>query len=415
MSVQQTSGAAAAAKAETGATPRPLAGVRVVDFTAYASGPYCTLMLALLGAEVIRVESNTRLDLNRRPHPVYGRLEVPTFDHLSGHKKSITLNLKEPRGAELARELIAVSDLVVENYRPGVMERLGLGWDVVHALDPRTVMVSISAYGQHGPERRRPGYAPIFAAEGGLGHLIGYPDGPPAEVRNQMDHQAGLVAAFLAVALLEERELTGTGRHADVAAREVAAMLVGESIVEALATGSARRVGNEHEVFCPHGVYPAAGEDRWIAIAVRSDAEWVRLVEVVGDDELRGDRLACAEERRRHAEEIDARLAAWTAGQDARELAERLQAAGVCAEMSMSARDVVEDPHLWERGSLVRLEHPVHGERVTVQAPWRFAGADVGYTTWSPPLGEHNEEVICGLLGHDRTELRRWSEEGAVR
>jgi crotonobetainyl-CoA:carnitine CoA-transferase CaiB-like acyl-CoA transferase len=406
--------AAAAARASIAAVPRPLAGVRVVDYTAYASGPYCTLMLALLGAEVIRVESSTRLDLNRRPHPVYGRLDVPPFDHLSGHKKSITLNLKVPRAAELARELMAVSDIVIENYRPGVMDRLGLGWETVHARNPRTVMVSISAYGQRGPDSRRPGYAPIFAAEGGLGSLIGYPDGPPAEVRNQMDHQAGLVAAYVAVSLLEARELTGVGRHGDVAARDVAAMLIGESIVEARATGSARRIGNEHELHCPHGVYPAAGEDRWVAIVVRSDTEWARLVALIGDPALESHELGTADGRRERREELEARLAAWTSGQDAPALAGRLQEAGVCAEVSMTARDIVEDEHLWARGGLVRLEHPEHGERPTVQAPWRFEGADVGYTTWSPPLGEHNEEVICDLLGHDRTELRAWIEEGAV-
>lgn len=409
---EQSTGSALAAPSTV---PRPLAGVRVVDFTSYASGPYCTLMLGLLGAEVIRIESSTRLDLNRRPHPVYGRLEVPTFDHLSGHKKSITLNLKAPRAVALAKELIAVSDLVVENYRPGVMARLGLDWDVVHALDPRIAMVSISAYGQRGPDSRRPGYAPIFAAEGGLGFLIGYPDGPPGEVRNQMDHQAGLVAAFMGLALLEERDLTGVGRHADVSAREVAATLVGESVVAARATGASRRIGNEHEVYCPHAIYPTRGEDAWIAVAVRSDDEWRRLAELVGDPALRREELAQAAGRRRSREEVDARLAAWTAALDGRALAAELQAAGVCADISMSAKDVVEDEHLWRRRALVRLPHEEHGERVTVQAPWRFAGTDADYATWSPALGEHNEEVICELLGHDRTQLQAWMAEGAVR
>lgn len=400
--------------AERSAAPRPLAGVRAVDFTSYASGPYCGLMLALLGAEVIRIESRTRLDLNRRPHPVYGRLGVPNFDHLAGHKKSITLNLKHERARGLAEELIALSDVVVENYRPGVLHRLGLDWLRVHAIAPRAVMVSISAYGQYGPDSRRPGYAPIFAAEGALSSLIGYEDGPPVECRNQMDHQAGLTAAFVALALLEERDRTGVGRRGDVSAREVAAMLVGESVIAALAAGSSSRTGNRHELFCPHGVYPTAGQDAWIAIVARSDAEWARLVEAAGLEELRRPELARAEARLPVREQIDAALGAWTAGQNGRQLAADLQAAGVCAEISMSAQDILDDEHLWQRGSLVRLRHPEHGERPVPQAPWRFAGADVGYTTWSPDLGEHNEEIICGLLGHDPTELERWEQEKVV-
>lgn len=399
--------------AERGAPPRPLAGIRALDFTSYASGPYCGLMLGLLGAEVIRIESNTRLDLNRRPHPVYGRLGVPSFDHLSGHKKSITLNLKDKRARGLAEELIAVSDVVVENYRPGVMRRLGLEWERVHATAPRVVMISISAYGQYGPDASRPGYAPIFAAEGGLSSLIGYPDGPPVECRNQMDHQAGLTAAFVALALLEERDRTGIGRRGDISAREVAAMLVGESIIEALATGRSYRAGNRHELFCPHGVYPTAGEDNWIAIVARSDEEWAWLVERAGLEALRRPELERLDGRLERRPEIDAALATWTANTDGRRLAADLQV-GVCAEISMSARDILEDEHLWERGSLVRLEHPQHGERPVLQAPWRFAGTEADYTTWSPELGAHNEEILCGLLGHDREQLERWIQEKVV-
>ena len=261
---------------------KPLEGVRVADFTNMAAGPYATLMLSLLGADVIKVESQARLDIGRRPHPLYGRFDVPNFDHLAGHKRSITLNLKEERAAQLARELVAASDVAIENFRPGVMGRLGLGWDDLKAVNPRLVMVSLSAYGQHGPDSHRPGYAPIFAAEGGLGYMSGYPDGAPGEIRNQMDHEAGLIAALLSLAMLEQRDRTGAGAFADLAAREVAAMLVGESIVQTIADGDAPRVGTGHEQWAPHGVYPAAGEDAWIAIAIRSDEEWERFVELSG-------------------------------------------------------------------------------------------------------------------------------------
>lgn len=392
---------------------RPLAGIRVTDFTNHAAGPYCALMLALLGAEVVRIESRARLDIQRRPHPVYGRVEVPNFDHLAGHKKSITLNLKTPAGAELARELIAVSDAVVENYRSGVMARLGLGWDTLTVLNPRLVMLSLSAYGQEGPDSARPGYAPIFAAEGGLGSMTGYPDGPPGEIRNNMDHQAGLTAAFVLVTLLEERQHSGRGAYADLAAREVATMMVGESVVQSLAGHSPTRLGAGHPVWCPHAIYPTAGNDRWIAIAVRSDEEWQALVSAMGRPSWT-EGLETEGARRDCRDMIDRRLGSWTVVQTGAELAFDLQSRGVCAEVSMSAQDLLEDSHLLKRGSITTVHHPEHGSRQAVEAPWRFGLADTPFDTWSPGLGEHNDEIICGLLGHDRRQLDRWIADQVV-
>ena len=395
--------------------PKPLEGVRVADFTNMAAGPYATLMLALLGADVIKVESQARLDIGRRPHPLYGRFDVPNFDHLAGHKRSITLNLKEARAAQLARELVAACDVAIENFRPGVMGRLGLGWEDLKAVNPRLVMVSLSAYGQRGPDSHRPGYAPIFAAEGGLGYMSGYPDGAPGEIRNQMDHEAGLIAALLSLSMLEQRDRTGVGAFADLAAREVAAMLVGESIVQTITDGDAPRVGTGHEQWAPHGVYPAAGEDAWIAIAIRSDEEWERFVELSGHQSFDRPQYVTAGRRRANSGPLAAALSYWTANQDAHELAARLQAAGIAAEVSMTGENLVADAHLRERGAIVDLQHPTYGERATVGAPWRFETASsVRYDAWSPDLGEHNEEVICGLLGHSREDLERWIAEQAV-
>ena len=393
---------------------KPLDGVRVADFTNMAAGPYGALQLALLGADVIRVESRARLDIGRRPHPLYGRFDVPNFDPLAAHKRSITLNLKDEQGAELARELVAVSDVAIENFRPGVMERLGLGWEDLSAVNPRLVMLSLSAYGQTGPDSRRPGYAPIFAAEGGLGHMTGYPDGPPGEIRNQMDHEAGLMATCLVLAMLERRERTGEGDYADLAAREVAAMLVGESILQALRTGDAPRMGTGHEEWCPHGVYPAAGDDRWVAIAIRSDEEWRRLVTLLGSPAWCNAELVAASGRLAARQRVDVELSRWTAGQEAHDLASMLQDAGLAASVSMQAEDLVEDEHLRGRGAIVTLNHPEHGARVEVGSPWRFRHAEAAYDKWSPDLGEHNTEIICGLLGHSAADLKRWIDEQVV-
>jgi benzylsuccinate CoA-transferase BbsF subunit len=191
-------------------------------------------------------------------------------------------------------------------------------------------------------------------------------------------------------------------------------MLVGESVLQALRAGDAPRVGAGHELWSPHGVYPALGADRWIAVAVRSDEEWAGLVDAMGRPEWCTPDLASEAGRRERREEVDRYLGAWTATREARELAAELQAAGVCAEASMNAQDIADDEHLRERGGVVTLRHPEHGERIEAGAPWRFALANVGYERWSPDLGEHNEEVICGLLSHSREELERWAAEGAV-
>jgi benzylsuccinate CoA-transferase BbsF subunit len=223
-----------------------------------------------------------------------------------------------------------------------------------------------------------------------------------------MDHQAGLAAAVVTMALLEERESTGVGAYADVSAREVASMMVGESILQALRTGVAPRIGNDHEVWAPHGVYPARGEDRWIAIAITSNDEWCALVDHLGVAELRQDSWSTETGRHAGRSRIDGILSRWTRDRDAGTTAAQLQAVGVCAEISMSGVDLVSDAHLLERRSIIRLEHPEHGERVTVQAPWRFSSSIAGYDQWSPTLGEANEEVICGLLGHTQAELDEW-------
>ena len=179
--------------------PAPLAGVRVADFSVHAAGPFAGMLLAVLGADVIKVESAARLDITRRPHAMYGK-PPSSFEQVNASKRSVTLNLKEPRALELAYDLARISDIVLENFRPGVMERLGLGYPQLREIKPDIIMVSLSSNGQTGPEARYAGYAPMFAALGGLGHITGYPDGPPVELRHAMDHTGGMMAAFAAVA-----------------------------------------------------------------------------------------------------------------------------------------------------------------------------------------------------------------------
>ena len=209
----------------------PLAGIRIADFSVHAAGPFAGLMLAEMGAEVIKVESSARLDITRRPHTMYGK-PPSSFEQINANKKSVCLNLKEPRAVELALELVRVSELALENFRPGVLRRLGLGYEAMREARPDVILVSLSSNGQTGPESNYAGYAPMFAALGGLGHLTGYPDGPPVELRHAMDHTGGMMAAFAAVAALSARQRTGLGQHVDVSVRDLAASFIGPELLD---------------------------------------------------------------------------------------------------------------------------------------------------------------------------------------
>ena len=184
---------------------KPLSGIRIADFTVHNAGPFCTHLLSQLGAEVIKIESAMRPDAFRKPHPVYGRMGPATFDQVASTKLSVRINLKKPEGAALAKRLVAASDIAAESFRPGVIGRLGLGFDDLVAVKPDIIMLSVSSSGQTGPDRHFAGYAPLFGAWGGLGQMTGYADGPPVEMRHVMDHTVGMNAAVAVLAALHAR------------------------------------------------------------------------------------------------------------------------------------------------------------------------------------------------------------------
>ena len=256
----------------------PLAGVRIADFTIHAAGPFCTQLLAQLGAECIKIESKARLDAFRKPHAVYGRMSAATFDQVSVNKLSVRLNLKQPEAVALAKRLVSISDVTAESFRAGVMQRLGLGFDELRAVKPDIILVSLSSCGQSGPDSHFAGYAPLFGAWGGLGWMTGYTDGPPVEMRHVMDHSAGIHAAVATMAALHQRRRTGRAQHIDLAAREVASAMIGDALIQASLGVTPVRPGNRHLSMAPHGVYPTRQPDRWLTLAVRNDAEWQALV-----------------------------------------------------------------------------------------------------------------------------------------
>lgn len=386
---------------------RPLEGVRIADFTVHAAGPFCTHMLSLMGAQCIKIETALRPDIFRKPHTVYGRAGAATFDQVSSNKLSVRLNLKSAEGVDLAKRLVAISDVAAESFRAGVMARLGLGYQVLAAVKPDIVMVSISSSGQSGPDSHFAGYAPLFGAWGGLGTMSGYPDGPPVEMRHVMDHSVGMNAATATVAALHQRRRTGRGAHVDVAAREVASSLIGDTLVAAAAGLEPERLGNDDHRRAPHGIFATDRPDRWLTLSVGSADEWRGLLAVMGRGDLAAaPHLETQADRHANREAVNEIVAAWARGQRAEAAAVALQRAGVPAHVSFSARDIVEDEHLRQRGAIVDVEETDGTVRAAIGRPARVSGcAEGAFERFTPELGEHEDYVFGELLGLGRRTI----------
>ena len=357
-------------KADVQNGPGPLTGIRVADFSVHAAGPFAGLMLAEMGAEVIKVESSARLDITRRPHAMYGK-PPSSFEQINANKKSICLNLKEPRAVELALELVRVSDLALENFRPGVMARLGLGYDAMRGVNDGIILVSLSSNGQTGPESNYAGYAPMFAALGGLGHLTGYADGPPVELRHAMDHTGGMLAAFAAVAALSARQRTGEGQHVDVSVRDLATSFIGPELLDvSMNSREPMRQGNADGSGAPQGVYRCIGNDEWVSISVKSESEWMGLVAAMGSPSWAvGEDYGDAFRRWRRQEELDRHIEAWTMQRSAGEVTDSLQGKGVAAFPSLSPDAMMLDEHLLARNAFPLISNKGTGEQQRAVAP----------------------------------------------
>ena len=379
----------------------PLAGMRVADFSVHAAGPFAGLMLAEMGAQVIKIESSARLDITRRPHTMYGK-PPSSFEQINANKMSVCLNLKEPRAVELALELVSASELALENFRPGVMQRLGLGYEAMKEVRPDIILVSLSSNGQTGPESNYAGYAPMFAALGGLGHLTGYADGPPVELRHAMDHTGGMMAAFAAVAALSARQRTGLGQHVDVSVRDLATSFIGPELLDvAMNSRDLHRDGNRDPSAAPQGVYRCLGEDEWLSLSVTSESEWRGFVEAIGSPEwATGDDFGDAFRRWRKRNELDTLIEAWTRAHTATEAARQLQAHRVAAHPSLSPDAMMQDAHLMARDAFPMVYNTDTGEQQrAVTPPWRFSETPATIDRWTPTLGQHNQDVFSGILG----------------
>lgn len=391
---------------------KPLAGIRIADFTVHAAGPFCTHMLSQLGAECIKIESALRPDIFRKPHPVYGRNGPASFDQVASNKLSIRINLKHPEGVALAKRLVGASDVAAESFRPGVMKRLGLSYQELRAVKRDIVMVSVSSSGQTGPDSHFAGYAPLFGAWGGLGYLTGYADGPPVEMRHVMDHSVGLNAAMATVAALLQRRRTGEGTHVDVAAREVASATIGEALLQAAAGGTPHRMGNSDLRMAPHGVFATRDPDRWLTIAISNDRQWQAFAALIEQSGRSVDpAFASASYRQSHRALVEELVAGWTVRQDADEAAQVLQGHGIPAHVSWTTQDIASDPHLRARKAIIDVSEPDGRRRAAIGVPIRFSEtSDVGISRGTPRLGEDEDYVFGELLGIGSAERQRLAD-----
>ncbi len=404
------------------AVKKPLAGVRVTDFTWIGAGAYATKMLGDYGADVIKIESASRLDALRMSAPYKDRVKGVNrsgyFADRNTSKRSITLNMKDPRAVALVRRLIAKSDIVANNFTPDVMPRFGLDYDAVRGIRPDIIYLAMSMQGASGPESRYLGYGASMAALTGLQHLIGVPGRAPIGTgTNYPDHIPNPChATFAVLAALRHRRRTGEGQYLDLAQTEPTVALLGPTFLDLTVNGREQQAaGNDHPVFAPHGVFPCAGEDRWIALCVKSDAQWGRLVQALGGAGLADRCWATREGRLAHRASLNEAIAALTRAQVAEALMLKLQSIGIAAGVVQNAEDVVlRDPQLAHRGHWIRLDHPEMGRTVYNASPFRSAAMPAAPERPAPLLGQHTDEVCRELLGLDDTEISKLKTEGVL-
>jgi crotonobetainyl-CoA:carnitine CoA-transferase CaiB-like acyl-CoA transferase len=424
-----------------------LEGIRVIDMTRAWAGPLAGRFLGDLGADVIHVEypaaraghvglSGSRME--RDPAWKWGELPAPHLRagmfpdadpgerpwNRSGHfnkqhrnKRSLCLDLHRPGAPAVFHRLVAVSDVLLDNYSPAGARGLGTTYDVLKEINPSIIVVSLSGYGHTGPQNERAALGPMLEAQSGLASLTGYPGGPPMKLGAAFsDAVGGLNGAIAVLGALLERAENGTGCFMDVSQFEAYASFAGEWLLNASVLGEPEtRVGNRSEAWCPQGSFPCAGDDEWLALTVRTDAEWRGLVACVGHPELRAARFDDVTARFADEDLIRSRIAEWTRSRPKHAASLELQSRGVPAMPVMTSEDLLNDPQLKSRGFFVEWDHPDVGTRTYPGFPIHF---DPDYhlpMVATATLGQHNEEILSDLLGYSPAEIDELEQSGAIR
>ncbi|HLI72866.1 MAG TPA: CoA transferase [Acidimicrobiales bacterium] len=404
----------------SGGSPGAWAGARLLEFGTGAAGPIAVRYFAEHGGTVVRVESRSRPDFLRTYGNVPGNpcgLEGgDMFDSVNVGKLGVSLNLKHPEGVAIAKRLVQWADAVAENFAPRAMRSFGLDYASLAAEKPDLVMVSSCLQGQTGPHKDYPGFGGQGSALGGYNLLTGWPDlepvGPFGTITDSLAPR--FVASALAAGLLYRRR-TGRGVHLDVSQVEAAVFSLSPWVLDYEVNGRTRvRAGNRSERAVPHGAFPCAGEDRWVAVACWSDDDWARLAGAMGLDDATTGRLATFDARRRAEDEVEQIVSAWTETRAAGEVAATLQDLGVEAVPVADFGDAFADEQLRHRGHFVPLTHACMGACEYERNGFRLSDASAGYDRTSPLLGEHNDVVLGEILGIDDTERKRLADEGVL-
>ena len=420
--------------------PRTLENIRVVDFSWVRAGPWATRWLGALGAEIIKIEwpetERGRLPSSTTPQGLDVTLNTSgNFNDTNVNKKSLSLNVRSPRGLEIVKRLIAVSDIVIENFSSRVLQKWGLGYEQLCAVKPDIVYVSMSGYGHTGRDHHYTTFGPVAQAVSGLTHLSGLPDAPPAGWGwSYMDDTGGLYGAMCALTGLYHRDKTGKGQHIDQSQMVSSVPLNGPALLDFTVNGrGSRRAGfppgnrahwpgtplvNNYRgpTVAPHNAYRThpGGYNDWCVIVCHSDEEWRQLIHVMGTPPWAiSPKFATMAGRLEHQEELDAHIESWSMTLEKYALTERCQAAGVRALPVQSAADRVEhDPQLRHRDMYLPMEHPALGTREVQNAPFKMSETPAFNHLPGPLIGQHTREIVEGLLGYSHEDLRAGFADG---
>lgn len=414
----------------------PLQNYRIVDFGSAWAGPQMAHIVADMGAEVIKVESRNRIDygrmggaasakdlLTKTPEAIAAsapdRLELnPVFHLLNRGKLGITVDFTKPKGADLLRELIKRSDIVADNFTPGVLEKYGLGYDDLSKIKPDIIVVSLCFAGHTGPLKGTRGYAPIITSLAGLDSIVGYPDEriPCGPRFAYGDHVAALHGALAMLIALVHRNRTGEGQYIDISEWEATTSLLGEPLMEYIMNSRVPGPrGNRDMIMSPHGYYPCKGEGQWVSIAVKTEEEWLSFCQATGNLSWAEDERFCDRySRLLNQDALDKLVGQWTSQHTPREVTEILQQGGVAAAPFLISREQYEDPHFHERGLFVEVEHPKSGVETFYGIPLKLGDTPGAVRSSGPMLGQHNEYVFKGLLGMPDREFNALVEEKVI-
>jgi crotonobetainyl-CoA:carnitine CoA-transferase CaiB-like acyl-CoA transferase len=387
---------------------RPLKGVKVIDFSHAWAGPTCTMLLGDAGADTIKVEPTTG-DFYRTA------MDGAVFINVNRNKRSIALDLKTNEGRRIALKLLERADVLVENFVPGVMDRLGLGYQTISKMNPRMIYCSISGFGQEGPYHKRPSFDPVAQAMSGIMLATGEPDRPPVRILPPMiDYSAGIHAAYGIVIALLNREQTGKGERIDISLMDIGIVQMGAFVTHYTMTGELpERMGSAHKAWAPYQAFEAS--DGWVLIAVASDEMWLNLCKVLKLEDLGNDsRYATPQSRRKHRKELAELLTKVTRQYRARELESLLSEAGVPSGQLRNIAEVMEDPQVKARHLIDDIEYPGLGKIKVVKNPIFFSGHAPRTQLQAPQLGEHTAAVLAEL-GYSEAEIQRLEDTGIVR